>query len=400
MNKTLAICLLTLLPLAGCIDSDNLHDDCWRDATPLAGDPVPEPAAIDLGAGRSLYRDMGFDGETWPDLTGHTLTIIDHGAFDYAFGPAAENFTALTGATVEHIAADDAGSALQLAAQDIEAGGGTFDVIYGIDNALMVKATEADIFDPYTPLLADEIDDDLRFVPLIDGAWAATPVDMGFIGINVDPRSNITIDSLDGLVANADHFVTQDPRFSSPGLGFFIATVATYGEDCYLGYWEDLFDNDVTVTSGWTEAYVDRFSGGYGQWEDGSKSDKAIVNSYTTSPAYEAYYGGDLNDALVAPQSTFQQIQTMGILKGTENRVAAEAWIEFTLTDAFQDLAAGYNAIYPVVDPDRDSVEDVFAGNDPAPGSFQPAAFTSKQLGARLDVWVKEWTDLYEVKTL
>ncbi len=398
MNKAILLCL-AVLPLAGCLDLDDIHDDCWKDATPRSGEPVPEPSAIDLDAGTHLYRDAGFDGTTWPDLSGKSLTIIDHGAFDYAFGPAKEAFEALTGATVVNIAADDAGSALRLAAQDIQAGGGTFDVIYGVDNALMSKAMDNGIFDPYTPLGASTIGADYRFAPLIDGAWAATPVDMGYIAINVDPRSGITIDDLDDLVTHADEFVTQDPRFSSPGLGFLVSTVATYGEDCYLGYWEALLDADATVTQGWTEAYVDRFSGGYGQWEDGSKSDKAIVTSYTTSPAYEAFYGGDLNDVLTASQATFQQIQTMGILKGTDNRIVAEAWIEFTLTDAFQDLAAEYNAIYPVVDADRQSVADVYAGNDPSPTTLNPAAFTAAEL-ARVDIWVQDWADLFELKSL
>ncbi len=395
----IATVLLTTV-LAGCFTPGDMQDDCWRDVEPAgAGTPVGTPAAHDFATNtRTAYADMGFDGTTWPDLHGASVRILDHGAFDYAFEPAKAAFEALTNGTVTHFGADDAGTALQLAVQDRK--GGSFDVIYGIDNALMVQAETAGIFAPYTPLLGDRVLEEYRFIPS-DGAWLATPVDMGYIAINVDPRDGPTVESLADLVEHADQFVTEDPRFSSPGLGFLIATVAAFGEECYLGFWEDLLDNDVTVTSGWTEAYVDHFSGGYGQWEAGSKSDKTIVTSYTTSPAYEAYYGGDpLNHVLTAPQSTFQQIQTMGILAGTKQRAAAEAWVEFTLTDDFQKLAAEYNAIYPVVsNAEVDaSVAAVFGDNDPEPGSFVPATLPADVVGARMKAWIVAWTDLYTAK--
>ncbi len=400
MKTAIITTALLMTLLAGCFNPGDMHDDCWRDVdTSTSTSPVAKPTAHDFGAnGVTAYADMGFDGEHWPDLHGASVRILDHGAFDYAFEPAKAAFEALTNGTVTHFGADDAGTALQLAAQDRKAG--SFDVLYGIDNALMTQAGNSGIFAAYTPLLGSRVLEDYRFIPT-DGAWLATPVDKGYIGINVDPRVGIEVQSFADLVTHADQFVTEDPRFSSPGLGFLMATVAAFGEDCYLGYWEDLLDNDVTVTSGWTEAYVDRFSGGYGQWEEGSKGDKAIVTSYTTSPAYEAFYGGDpLNDALLAPQTTFQQIQTMGILAGTKNRAAAEAWIEFTLTDAFQMLAAEYNAIYPVVSsPAVDqSVHNVFGDNDPEPGSFKPAAMPAKDVGAGMAGWVTAWTDLYTAK--
>lgn len=398
-SAPILVLLLVAAALAGCFQSGSSACDAPDDAkveyherAPISFDQNP----------CTEYVAMGFDGTNWPDLTGESITILDHGAFDYAFGAAKPLFEQLTGATVTNHAADDAGTALQLAAQDIAAGGGTFDILYGVDNVLMGQAIKEGVFAPYTPLQAQRVQQEYRFVPTIDGAWAATPVDTGFIAINVDPRSGITVDSMDDLVTHADEFVTQDPRFSSPGLGFLISTVATYGEGGYLDYWADLLDGGVTITSGWTEAYENRFSGGYLAGETGTTSDKPIVTSYTTSPAYEIFNDPEKqeNDVLTAPESTFRQIQTMGILAGSDNRAAAEAWIEFTLTPDFQKLAAEYNAIYPVVAGDaiQASVDDVFAGNDPAPGSFTPADFTTKELGDNAEGWVEAWTDLYTAK--
>ncbi len=396
----LAVLAMTAVAFSGCVNPSYAVNDCWQDVDSTAHEPSAlHIANHDFDANEvTAYADLGFDGSNWPDLTGHELTIIDHGAFDWAFEAAKPIFEELTGATVIHIAADDAGSALQQAIDDRRAGGGSFDVLYGVDNVLMTKATEADLFDPYTPLLGSRVDPTHRFIPADDGVWEATPVDFGFIAVNGDPRHDVTLDGLADLVDQADTFVTMDPRFSSPGLGFLLATVATYGEDCYLGYWDALLDGGATVTQGWTEGYVNRFSGGYGQWE--GQADKHLVTSYTTSPAYETYYGYEtLNDVLLAPQATFKQIQTMGILHGAD-RVAAEAWIEFTLTDDFQNLAAAYNAIYPVVDNDatQAATQAVYAGNDPAPGSFVAAQLDSQRIGDNVDDWVQAWVDLYEAK--
>lgn len=401
MKPQIATLLLLTLTLAGCTSPFSAPFDCWRDVEPDGEAQALEPTPIDFDANdKTAYADLGFDGETWPDLAGHSLVVLDHGAFDFAFPAAKEAFEALTGATVSHVAADDAGSALQLAIKDQQNGGHSFDVLYGIDNVLMTKAQEADILESYTPLLADRIEEPYRFVPTDDdGAWLATPVDRGYVAINTDANSDLDISKWADLVTHADQFVTEDPRFSSPGLGFLVATVAAFGEDCYLSFWNDLFAGDVTITNGWSEAYENHFSGGYGQYTEGTLLDKPIVTSYTTSPAFEVYYGSEsVNQVLLAPESVFEQIETMAILDGTQNRAAAEAWIEFTLTDAFQTLMAPNNAIYPVVENDvtAQNVDSVFGDLDPQPDEFVQAQLNHRQIGAGVETWVRHWSDLYD----
>ena len=209
-------------------------------------------------------------------------------------------------------------------------------------------------------------------------------------------------------------FVTQDPRLSTPGLGFMLITIATYGEvDAtntydWLDYWTDLFTGGVRITPDWTTAYATYYSGGYGIWEEGHIGDRPIVTSYTESPAYEWYWDmmADEDDrrwqsnASLLPSvvldgpSAFHQIQTMGILRGTPDLAVAQAWIEFTLTDDFQEHAAKDLAVYPVVD--TIDVDEVYDDVDPAPGSFQTADLDYATIGANLDAWLTAWTDLCE----
>lgn len=384
----LAFALVLFASLAGCSGGDGDED-------------TPETYA---SLGFTGSDTTGRDADAWPDLDGQTLTILDHGAFA-AFDDAAKAFGALTGAKVEHIEADDAGSALNRAI--LEKGSPSADVIYGIDNVLLLRAESAGVLEPYTPLLSKRVEPRFVFFAgdadrTTDAPWPATPVDHGYIAVNYDRNAtalrNFTIANLNDVRDHADQFVTQDPNTSSVGLGFLLATIATFGDPGWQTYWDQLFDGGVLVTPGWSEAYEQHFSAGYGADPSfGGRADKAIVASYTESPAYEAYYGrpaDQIAGVVTVPRSTFRQVQTMAILDGTDHLAAAQAWVEFTLTDAFQELAAPGNAVYPVVA--GVDVSSTYGGLDPAPAGLEPAAFGYRTIGASLQAWLAQWTSLCE----
>jgi thiamine transport system substrate-binding protein len=368
------------------------------------GSKEKAPEATYAGLGFTGSDATGRDPSAWPDLDGQTLTLLDHGAFA-AFDDAAKLFENLTGAKVVHLEADDAGSALNRAI--LEKGSPSADVIYGIDNVLLLRAESSGILHPYTPQLGPRItpqflffaDDETRPV---GAAWPATPVDHGYIAVNYDRNAtalrNATIANLNDVREHAGQFVTEDPNTSSVGLGFLLSTIATYGDPGWQTYWSQLFDGGALVTPGWSEAYEQHFSAGYGADPSfGGRADRAIVASYTESPAYEAYYGrpaSTIAGVVTVPRSTFRQVQTMAILNGTHHLAAAQAWVEFTLTDAFQELAAPGNAVYPVV-PGVD-VSSTYGGLDPDPAHLEPANLGYRATGASLQAWLTKWTSLCE----
>lgn len=402
MNRWMFATLLLAPALAGCING------AWE--IPLTDTDFAVPANL---SGNVAAADL-----TWPDFSGETLQILDHGAF-FGCTDMGVIFENLTGAEVVCTSADDTGSALQRAIQG--KGDPEFDVMYGADNLLMHQAVAAGAFQPYTPQLAARVPAEFLFFDdahdAHDHEWPATPVDHGYIALNIDSAhdgldkgtdntsDDAHVNNLFDVRAQAGLFVTQDPRTSTPGLGFLLTTIRAFGEDDsydWEDYWTELFDGGVKITSGWNEAYEIHFSGGYGIWEEGHLGDRPIVTSYTQSPAYELYYGAQTGaDVLLehgfAP-AALHQIQTMAILDGTPRQAIAEAWIEFTLTDDFQTTAAASNAVYPVVDSPaaRAATDAVYGDNDPAPGTFDTVDYDYLTHGDDVERWVAQWLALCE----
>lgn len=346
------------------------------------------------------------------DFRGQTLTILDHGAFSWMFAAINASFEAQTGAHLRLQEGGDAGTALKMA---IDAKGNPpWDVIYGIDNALFGRGADAGIFEPYRSPRLSMIDDSVVRIADFerDGELLATPADYGYINVNYDATLNATHaqddlpTTLSDLAAPAwaRDFVVEDPRFSSPGLGFLIATVATFGENDaydYLDYWTDLFDGGVLVTPDWSSAYLVHFTAGYGQYEEGFVGDRHVVVSYTTSPAAEVLFSyGTLTEppsVSVEPASgVFHQVETIAILCGTDQLPLAKAFVDFVLGQEFQNQTAANMATYPVMEGIELPAE--FQTLATEPGDLEPAPFTSAQLKDGVPRWIAEWRSLYQAE--
>jgi thiamine transport system substrate-binding protein len=179
-----------------------------------------------------------------------------------------------------------------------------------------------------------------------------TPVDTGDVCINYDiawfTDNNIAPPmSLDALVSStyANLLVVPSAITSSPGLAFFLATVAEFGEDGWQNYWKSLRENGVLVVDGWTQAYSTEFSGSSG------KGDRPIVVSYSSSPAAEVLFADPPTDVAptgVAPLTCFEQIEYAGILRGTKHKAEAQLLIDYLTGTAFQSDLPLTQFVFPV----------------------------------------------------
>jgi thiamine transport system substrate-binding protein len=140
---------------------------------------------------------------------------------------------------------------------------------------------------------------------------------------------------------------------------------------------------------GWETAYYTNFSASSG------RGPQPMVVSYGTSPAVEVVYAEKpMDDAptasILGPDTCFRQIEFVGILKGTKNRALAEKFVDFMLSQQFQEDVPLQMFVYPV-NPDA-ALPEVFTKYAQLPE--QPAELAPDAIAANRDAWIQAWTDV------
>lgn len=322
-----------------------------------------------------------------------TLTVVAYDSFAYSEDVLAQ-FTADTGIEVEVLRLGDTGTMVNqlILSRDVPLG----DVVYGVDNTFLGRALAADLFIPYESPALENVDESF----VVDDEYRVTPVDYGDVCLNYDVSyfedNDLAVpDSLDALTDPAYEglLVVENPATSSPGLAFLLATIGVYGEDedgGYLDYWQALVDNDVLVVDDWTTAYYGEFSG-----STDSTGTRPIVVSYASSPPVEVYYMETPPEvaptaSIVAPGTCFRQIEFAGILQGTEHEAAAQQFIDFLLSPAFQEDMPLNMFVFPV-NPEAE-LPDVFV--DFAQIADDAVVMDVDEIEANRQAWIEAWTEV------
>lgn len=317
-----------------------------------------------------------------------TLTVMTHDSFSIS-EELITQFESENDVTVSFVRSGDTGSALNQAI--LSRDNPLADVFYGVDNTFLTRALEEGIFESYASPMLDSIPDEFK----VDPDNYALPVDYGDVCINVDKvyfeENDLPIPtSLEELTQPeyAGLLVTENPATSSPGLAFLMATIAHFGEDGYLAYWEDLTANGLVVASDWETAYYTNFSGSSGQ------GPQPMVVSYGSSPAAEVIYAEtELEEAptesIIGTDTCFRQIEFVGILKGTPNRDLAEAFIDFMLSVPFQEDLPMQMFVLPV-NTEAD-LPAAFVENIQVPE--QPATLSPELIDQNREEWINAWTE-------
>ena len=323
-----------------------------------------------------------------PSTGPQTLTLMTHDSFSVS-EDVVKSFEEANNAEVVFLQSGDAGSVLNRAILTKDAP--LADLLFGVDNTFLSRSLEEDIFEPYeSPLLA-EIPDQYK----LDPSHRTLPVDYGDVCINYDKayfaENNLAVpQSLEDLTKPeyADLLVVENPATSSPGLAFLLATVGHFG-DSFTEYWQALKDNGVVVVDGWETAYYNNFSGSSG------RGPQPLVVSYGSSPAAEVFFSEKPLDeaptaSIVGPDTCFRQIEFVGILKGTDNRPLAEKFVDFMLSQEFQEDVPLQMFVYPV-NPNA-ALPEVFTKY--AQAAEQPASLPPEVIAENRDTWIQAWTDV------
>ena len=319
---------------------------------------------------------------------GGEVVLLTHDSFAVS-KPVLRAFERETGLTLRILQGGDAGEALNRAR--LTAGNPEGDVFFGVDNNLLSRALDGDLFEAYASPELKRVNESY----LLDEQHRVTPIDHGEVCLNIDrgwfaSRGLDPPRGFDDLVTPRYRrlLVVQNPATSTPGLAFLLATIAHYGREGWESWWRRLRENDVLVVDGWEEAYTARFSGA-----SGSRGDRPIVVSYASSPPAEVVFAGrPLQEAptAVVASTCFRQVELAGILRGARNEEGARKLIDFMLSPAFQGDVPLSMFVFPVREGVRLPPEFERFAVVPA----RPLELSPQVIGANRDRWIREWTEI------
>ncbi len=211
------------------------------------------------------------------------------------------------------------------------------DIVIGLTSDVTKKARETGLFAPHGQ------DNSRLTLPI---AWTDDtflPFNYGHTAFVYDEtRLPNPPESFDALLATPDdtRIVIQDPRTSISGLALVLWVKAVYGDGAEAA-WEKLAPKILTVTKGWSESY--------GLFTDGEAD---MVLSYTTSPAYHMIAEGDFTKhAAIFPEGHYFMVETVGRIAGTEEPELADAFMDFVLSERFQEMIPTTNWSLPAALP-------------------------------------------------
>ena len=291
-----------------------------------------------------------------------------------------------SGLTLRILKAGDAGEIVTRAL--LTAGNPEGDVLFGVDDNLLARALEGDVFEAYESPALTEVDPGL----VLDPEHRATPIDRGDVCLNYD-RAFFTGADMPPPLNLADltlprhrgQLVVENPATSTPGLAFMLATIAQLGEG-WQDYWRALRANDVLVVDGWEEAYNARFTRAAG-------GNRPIVVSYASSPPAEVIFRKPRPaeaPTAVVEDSCFRQIELAGVLRGAKNEDGARELIDFMLSKRFQEDIPLQMFVFPARrDATLPPEFERFAVVPEAPLELPP-----EEIEENRERWVDEWTDI------
>ncbi len=316
------------------------------------------------------------------------LTVMTHDSFAVS-EDLVKQFETENNVKVSFVKSGDTGAALNRAILSKE--NPLADVFYGVDSTFLSRALEADIFEPYESPLLTKISSEYR----LDDSSRALPVDFGDVCINYDIQyftdkklpvpqklDDLLLPDYKGLLA------VENPATSSPGLAFMLATVAHYGPDKFLSFWQDLRANGLVVVNDWETAYYTNFSGSSG------RGPQPMVVSYASSPAAEVVFAEQPLDeaptgSLVGVDMCFRQVEFVGILAGTQNRAMAEKFVDWMLSQPFQEDMPLQMFVFPVnADAQLPEAFQKWAAVSDHPARLDPVLISTNR-----ETWIKSWTD-------
>lgn len=259
------------------------------------------------------------------------------------------------------------------------------DLVIGIDNSMLHKAKDLNLLETYKPDGLSSVDPELVFDP----EGYLTPYDYGYIAIicNGEMMEDLSLPYPDSILDLADPVYEDsimfiDPVTSSTGSSFLIWASAV-AEGDRSSFFSDLSSNSFNVYGTWDAMYA-AFQAG----------EAPIAISYGLDTASEMMWAEDPDSVttvtIVPDEEGYRQMEGAGIVNDAGNRDAAEDFLDFMLTPAFQEKV-GYNVMLPVVD--GTPVDQIYLDNGEFAGSHvEPDQET---IDENWETWLSDWEQAF-----
>jgi thiamine transport system substrate-binding protein len=303
-----------------------------------------------------------------------TLTIYTYESFVSDYGPGAKIKSAFETKCACEIAWVSLGDGVALLNRlKLEGRETKADVVLGLDTNLTDEARQLGVFGTHG------VDMSLAKVP---GGWSDTeflPFDYGHFAVVYDSdKMKVPPKSLDELV-NGDptqKIILEDPRASTPGLGFLLWMKSVYGDNAPEA-WKKLAPRILTTAPGWSEAYA-LFT----------KGEAPMVFSYITSPAYHMVEEKTMRyQAAAFSEGHYLQIEVAGLIAASPHHELAQKFLRFMLSPEFQNEIPTTNWMMPAGETSV-TLPDAF---NQLVKPEKTLLFTPEDVNKNRRQWIDEW---------
>ena len=302
------------------------------------------------------------------------LTIYTYDSFVSEWGPGPiieKKFEEKYNIDLELVAVDSAATLLNKVI--LEGPNTKADVVLGLDMNLFDAAQNSGLFISHS---LDNLEKNIN-LPVKWDSEVFVPYNYGYFAFVYNNTKLLNPPkSMDELINSTQaRIVIQDPRTSTPGLGLLTWMKALYGDEA-KDKWTQLNTKIISVTKGWSDAYYNFFMSG----------EADIVLSYSTSPAAHIMFEDNYEiSAAIFEEGNYISIEFAGILKSSKNKIMANNFLSFMISDDFQSVIPSTNIMYPVTN--KSILPDAYNKLE-VPNMLQldPAEINQKK-----ESWINEW---------
>lgn len=239
-------------------------------------------------------------------------------------------FKEKTGVDIKYVSIDGLVSRLKLEGKNPKA-----DIVVGFTSLNTEIAKRENLIVPYIPKNIKNIYSEKL---VMDKEGYVTPFDYGMLAINYDTTKIENVPkTLADLGKINKKLLVENPSTSATGEEALLWSIALYGEN-WKEFWKTLKPAIYNVEPGWSESFAKLTTG-----------EAPMMIGYATS---NLFFVADEEqkkfDSFLLDDGTFMYLEGVSLVNKKDIKDGAKLFMEYVLSDEFQDLVPTKNYMFPV----------------------------------------------------